>query len=126
MSREDLDDKVIDPRSGVEIEPGMMLDMQYIDHEHHNCKTGALWVWQASPSQHFLLQASHAKDWHRVHAVFWTNTAARIVRTLLENGMKSKDLAIYRMLRDDVGLIPMNWGDDKPKRVRKPVKSRKR
>lgn len=68
-------------------------------------KLGTLWVWSRNHEEHILMQASHVKHVHRVHAIFWSAGAADTVRKHIESDMKSTSLLHYRTWRD-AGIIP--------------------
>ena len=66
---------------------------------------GTLWIWSRSETEHLLMQASHVKHVHRVHAIFWSAVAVDAVRKHIEDGFKNTSLATYRMWRD-AGVLP--------------------
>jgi len=68
-------------------------------------KTGTLWVWSRNDKQHYLMQASFWKHYHRVQAVFWHPTIAQCLRNLIA-GRGVPELAVYTMLRE-AGILPL-------------------
>lgn len=96
--------------------PGTLLCLKNRDPDEAHYKLGTLWVWSHADNVHYLVQTTHRKHCHRVHAVFWTAAIANVVRKLIEDGMRPGDLAVYTMLRES-GIAPLT-------QFRQPRKSR--
>lgn len=92
--------------------------------EHVSYDIGTLWTWARGPEEHYLLQASHVRGEHRVHAVFWTRTIAGLTQQLVDHGMRMNELAVYTMLRT-AGIIPVTWPEE-PKKPKKPKRKARR
>jgi hypothetical protein len=103
---------VLDARERSPIRAGILLRLTPDDaRDEDKHALGTLWVW-SKHDVHYLMQASHVKHVHRVHAQFWSITLANCLRAFIEDS-KGKPLAVYVMLRE-AGIVPLPaWGKKK-------------
>ncbi len=91
--------------------PGMTLDLRRAEIIDEGLQPlGALWIWERSSKdlEVYVMQSSHEQHVHRVVAVTWHVTTARLLRDLLDTGMRMGDVGVYTMLRE-AGLAPVVW-----------------